>query len=122
MIVIPLPKENLMSKPNQNSLAQSIEKGIEGFIKLIKQSVEDGNQKRLTIQNKEGKVLFETTLTLGVILLAFVLIGGWWVLILAGILGVLGNYRLAVVNVNSVPNIVQEPKTMPKADTPPTEE
>jgi hypothetical protein len=122
MIVIPLPKENLMSKPNQNSLAQSIEKGIEGFIKLLKQSVEDGNQKRLTIQNKEGKVLFETTLTLGVILLAFVLIGGWWVLILAGILGVLGNYRLAVVNVNSVPNIVQEPKTMPKADTPPTEE
>ncbi|GEM_PF-2786678 len=111
-----------MSKPNQNSLAQSIEKGIEGFIKLLKQSVEDGNQKRLTIQNKEGKVLFETTLTLGVILLAFVLIGGWWVLILAGILGVLGNYRLAVVNVNSVPNIVQEPKTMPKADTPPTEE
>ncbi|MFZ4828559.1 MAG: DUF4342 domain-containing protein [Phototrophicaceae bacterium] len=109
-----------MSKPTQRNVAQSIEKGIEGFIKLFKQSVEEGNQKRLTIQNKEGKVLFDTTLTLGVVILVFVLIGGWWVLILAGILGVLGNYRLAVVNSNSVPNIVQEPKSKP--ETPHTEE
>lgn len=111
-----------MSKPNQNNVAQSVEKGIEGFIKLFKQSVEDGNQKRLTIKNKEGKVLFDTTLTLGVAILAFVLIGGWWVLILAGILGVLGNYRLEVVNSSTSPSIVQEPKTMPKTEVPPAEE
>lgn len=111
-----------MSKPNQNNIAQSIEKGIEEFIKLFKQSVQDGNQKRLTIKNKEGNVLFDTTLTLGVAILAFVLIGGWWVLILAGILGVLGNYRLEVVNSNVSPHIVQEPKTMPKTEATPTEE
>lgn len=66
---------------------EEIQGGVEEVIEKVREMVKDGNARRLIIKNKEGEVVFQTPLTIG-------LGGATLVVVMAPVISAIGMFAL----------------------------
>ncbi len=79
--------EDNMKDSRTKRIYEEIQGGVEEIIEKIRTIVKDGNARRLIIKNKEGEVVFQTPLTIG-------LGGATLVVVMAPVISAIGMFAL----------------------------
>jgi len=89
-------RKNIMERSNKrNTFYQELKGSTNEIISQIRQLIKKGNARRLMIQNKKGKILFQTQLTAG-------LAGSTLLTFMAPIISALGIFALVMNDVKVV--------------------
>jgi hypothetical protein len=89
-------RKNIMERSNKrNTFYQELKGSTNEIISQIRQLIKKGNARRLMIQNKKGKILFQTQLTAG-------LAGSTLLAFMAPIISALGMFALVMNDVKVV--------------------
>jgi hypothetical protein len=89
-------RKNIMERSNKrNTFYQELKGSTNEIISQIRQLIKKGNARRLMVQNKKGKILFQTQLTAG-------LAGSTLLAFMAPIISALGMFALVMNDVKVV--------------------
>lgn len=58
------PMVNMMEK-SEKTISEEIQGTVQEILTQIKKLIQEGNTKRVTLQNKKGKILFQSQLSIG---------------------------------------------------------